>query len=1004
MEIDKKSFENGGCNSSQNVEKNDNSCSSNETFQSYSENFKQIENFSKNRWIERNINASYLDESKEKCVVLDFFPYPSGVGLHVGHTLGYIATDIYARYQKLRGKNVLFAMGYDAFGLPAEQFAIEHGIHPEITTKNNIENIAKQLQVLGLSHDLNRSFSTTDKDYYKWTQWIFIQLYNSYFDENEKKAKPIQHLEERLRQSGLNDDEIYKKLEKERLAYLDEIEVNWCPKLGTVLSDEEVINGKSERGDHPVIRKALKQWMMRITKYSQRLVDNLDHLNWPISVKEMQRNWVGVSSGHEIIFNCEVNGSKVSLTAFTTRADTLSGVTFCAISSEHPDIEKFCANEQIKEKIKNKILESAKAETHASSTIKKDQNIDWEIFTGAYAKNPLNGSQVPIYVASYVLAYGTCAVMGVPAHDARDYKMAKRQNLDIIAVVKIDDEYCKQNDVTAEQYANNAANYPAYEGKSSLSMLYNGRTIEEEITWIESQGSIQKPLQNSACSEKSECSISQLSSCDNWIKRKINTKLRDWIFSRQRYWGEPFPIVLDSQGRAFALEESALPLELPDLEDFAPVISDEILKPLDRAKIDNRLWKDINFIKLNLHTARIIDLPEGSKITLDDKEYIVESGQFETNTMPNWAGSCWYFIRYMDPRNNDAFVGSREEKYWSTGRSFDNGINTEDILSDDENISGRKKVGALDLYLGGAEHAVLHLLYARFWYMVLYDLGYVSCIEPFDRLFNQGMILGASYKNADGKYFAPNDIAKKDKQFFVKDTNEEVFEFIGKIGKRYKNGMSPEEVTNAYSIDALRLYMMYLGPLEQSKPWDYSAIKGMFRVLEKINNLQVDSKVSHDDVYYNFNEMLKKVSQDFKDLKFNTAIAAIIIFINNLSEFGNKLDAKLYRKLLIVIAPLAPHLCEYLYQNWFECSAKESIMHEEWPAIEEINIIKSKINVVFTVNGKKRLVQEFDANITRVQLEEFIAQFASKNDFAIGKCVIVNDKDNYPKLVNIVLL
>lgn len=919
----------------------------------YSQEFKNIENFSKTLWLDQKTNQTALDESKEKMVILDFFPYPSGIGLHIGHPLGYIATDIYARFWKLSGKNVLFAMGYDAFGLPAEQFAIEHGVHPEITTKKNIDNIAKQLDALGLSHDPTRTFSTTDKDYYKWTQWIFLQLFNSYFDETQQKAMPITNLEQKLRANGLNEDEIYDELKKKRLAYLDMVEVNWCPKLGTVLADEEVINGLSERGNHPVFRKPLEQWVMRITEYGPRLVENLEPLNWPVSVKEMQRNWVGISTGHEVEFAINDHGLE-SIKVFTTRLDTIEGVCFCAIAVDHEFADILCVDENSKNAVSDY---RKKQEEQAGKQYQKEE--DFAVFTGSYAINPITNERVPIYVASYVLAYGTGAVMGVPAHDERDMKLAKRENLAIKVVIKPNDAFLNEHGISFQEYIANAKDYPAFTAKNE--------TYDDQI---------QKFEKNSA------------------VTKKTNMKLRDWIFSRQRYWGEPFPIVLDEQNRPYALELDRLPLELPDLDDFQPEMGTlEVTKPLDKAKNkDGSLWKDIAFIKLDLNTARIVDAEIGKQIIVDGKEYEVHKGKRETNTMPNWAGSCWYFLRYMDPKNDEAFVGSNEEKYWSLGKN-----------RDDEVIPGRKKFGAIDLYLGGAEHAVLHLLYARFWYMVLHDLGYVSCAEPFDRLFNQGMLLGAAYSTADGKYIAPTDVEHKNGKCYEKETGLELIESIGKIGKRYKNGVPPEEVCNLYSVDALRLYMMYLGPLEQSKPWDYRAIKGMSRFLEKVCKLKISQNPSDAKMKFKFNETVKKVQEDFKALKFNTAIAALIIFINFVEDNGGEVDIHLYKKILIVLSPLAVHTCEYLFnKNVLDNKSPCSIFTQEWPEVEEIEMVVDKINVVVTINGRKKAVVEFAPDVSAGELDAYIAEFAAENAVVVKKAVVIKDANNRPKLINIV--
>ena len=916
---------------------------------SYIEKYREIEKFAKEFWQKNHVHESRIDFAREPETVFDFFPYPSGIGLHIGHTLGYIATDVYARYKRLLGKNVLFAMGFDSFGLPAEQFAIETGVHPEITTKQNIANMQKQLNILGLMHDPNRTFSTTDKDYYKWTQWIFLQLYNSYFDQVENKAKPISELEKKLLQDGLDGKQLYDALSLNRLAYLDDVEVNWCPKLGTVLSAEEVINGLSERGNHPVYKKKLRQWVLRITAYAQRLLEHLDDLDWPESVKEMQRNWIGVSSGHEIVFFEHIvelepfsvaqipeenqvkevcDQKPLSLKVFTTRLEMLSGATFCAINIHHPDVLRFCKTSQVREFLEQN---------------RNNENFVGSVFTGTYMYNPINDRKMPVYIADYVVDYGTRAVMGVPAHDDRDFKFQKQYGIEIIPVIVPDKEYLKVHDITAQEYKENIEQYDVFGKKSNELLLFNRRTVEQEIAELEKHP---------------------------FVKRKINMKLRDWIFSRQRYWGEPFPIVLDENGCAYALEVDQLPVQLPELADFKnDCESDEIRKPLDKVT----KWCDVNFVKLDISTARIVDAPAGSEIDIEGTKYLVCTGKRETNTMPNWAGSCWYYLRYMDPANADEFASLDAQKYWS-------GIE-----------HNHNKLGMLDLYLGGAEHAVLHLLYARFWHMVLYDLNKVVTPEPFARLFNQGMILGAAYSDANGSYYAPNDVVKNGNEWSVKATGISVVQTIGKIGKRYKNGVPPEEITDEYGIDALRLYMMYLGPLEQSKPWDYSAIKGMVRFLEKIISVEIIDQDSANALY-DFNETLKKVQQDCHELKFNTAIAAIIIFINE----HRKMTKELYAKLITILAPFAVHTCEYIHA---QLGGQGSIFDSQWPVIESIEKQIKSINVVFTVNGKKRCVEEYDPSVEQNILEARAREIVQD----AKKIVVIKDNNGLPKLVNIVV-
>lgn len=880
----------------------------------YINDFKEIEAFSNRLWNEKQPYKTNIDHTKEKMLILDFFPYPSGVGLHIGHTLGYIATDIYSRFYRLTGKNVLHAMAYDAFGLPAEQFAIENNQHPSIITYKNIANIKSQLKVLGLDHDDDRTFNTTDVNYYKWTQYIFLKLYNSYFDETENKAKPIENLIEKLKGEGLSDDRINEIVKNNRLAYLDEIKVNWCPKLGTVLSNEEVIGGLSERGSYPVYLKPLKQWVLKITKYADRLVENLEDLDWPFGVKEMQRNWIGISKGHNVKFKTNI---EVDINIYTTRLETLSGATYLALSKEHPNIAEFFTEKKL--------------------NLCKEDSFEG-IKSSIQAFNPVTGERIPIFVADYVLPYGTFAVMGVPAHDMRDYNFAKKNNISIVPVIKPDVEFLESYNVSLEEYLKNPKDYGCFDGKN---ILLNGNSIEQE----------KEALEKSVC-----------------VSKASYTKMRDWIFSRQRYWGEPFPIILDEEGNPYALEDEALPVELPYLEKIRSHIgeSDEVLKSLD----DCFDWKNVQFIKLPNGRARVIK---------NDSEAMglkIYKGTRETNTMPNWAGSCWYYLRYADPQNNDFFLGKEARNYWETP----------------------KKIGCVDLYLGGAEHAVLHLLYARFWHMVLYDLGYLNSKEPFQRLFNQGMILGPSYKNSEGRYFDYRDIIKKGNEFFSKSTDELLFENIGKIGKRYKNGVTPEEVCFEYSVDALRLFMMYLGPLEQSKPWDHSAIKGMVRLLDKVYNLEFGALEDNPKILNDFNISLEKITNDIKNLRFNTAISSFIIFINQVEKL--KITKDLYKNILIVLNPFAPHLSEYLYSK---ISVIDSlIVHEKWPSIYNIKYTESSKLLIISINGKKTGEIEVLSKSSYNDLNKIVKNYCNDKNISYSKIIIpeINRKVFFANIVS----
>lgn len=897
----------------------------------------KIESWASKFWKENKIANSKIDNSKPKEVILDFFPYPSGIGLHVGHTLGYIASDIYARFKKLQGNNVLYAMGFDSFGLPAEQFSIETGKHPEIITKQNIANMKSQLSLLGLMHDDEKSFSTTDPDYYKWTQWIFTKLYNSYFNEETKKAEPIHKLKEKLIKEGKEESEIKKILNNERLAYLDEVEVNWCPKLGTVLAQEEVIAGKSERGGFPVYKKPLKQWVLRITKYADRLLENLPKLNWPNGVKEMQKNWIGLSNGYEISFKAHQEGP--SLSVYTTKPETLSGASFCAISIKHKKIKEFIKTKEAQAYYETEIEKAKKEQTNIIKNEPKG------IFTGSFVENPLNGNKTPVFIADYVLDYGCAAVMGVPAHDSRDNKFAKKHELNFNAIIKPDAEFLK--DTSINEFKESPKNFEAFDNFDSNSTLFNGRSVQEEIEFL---------MQN------------------QWIKSSKNYRLRDWIFSRQRYWGEPFPIVFDENNEIYSIDESQLPIELPHLDNYKNEINDDdaISKPLDKAKD----WVNVKFIKLSNGNIYIVNTQENT-FSYENKEYKVHKGKRETNTMPNWAGSCWYYLRYMDSKNDEAFISREAEKYWGSPKA--------------------EGIGCVDLYLGGAEHAVLHLLYARFWHMVLFDLEYVSAPEPFERLFNQGMVLGMIYADENGKYYEPKLVKKEKDKFFVElDGNKiEVFESIGKLGKRYKNGVGPEEICSEYSADTLRLYMMYLGPLEENKPWKYDAIKGMSRLLEKLSSISISSQESSNQTLYDFDLLQEKVKSDIENLKLNTSIAALNIFIKN----NEQLNKDLYKELLIIFSPFAPHLCEYLYNQ--NISNEQSIFNETWPKKRNIKKPTSKLNVPLTINGKKRTVLELDENITSSEAEKLAKDFCNKEAILVKKVIIIKDKEGLLKIINI---
>ena len=711
----------------------------------------------------------------DKLFVQDMFPYPSGAGLHVGHPLGYIATDVFARFNRMQGRNVLHTLGYDAFGLPAEQYAVQTGTHPRTTTQANIDNMERQLGRLGLGHDRRRVIATTDTDFYKWTQWIFLQIFNSWFDVEQQKARPIAELEEKFAAEGVDGtawDDLTPKQQQEaldahRLVYRSNSTVNWCPGLGTVLANEEVTaEGRSDRGNFPVFRKRLSQWMMRITAYSDRLIDDLADLDWPDKVKSMQRNWIGRSRGAEVDFAVELAApkSEARIRVFTTRPDTLFGASYMVLAPEHELVDALVTDAPYAEGTnplwtngeatpKDAVASYRKAIAAKSDLERQENNEKTGVFTGAYATNPVNGAQVPVFIADYVLTgYGTGAIMAVPAHDERDHEFATVFGLPIREVVAApestgDGSYVQDAAFTGDGTLVNSTNDRglALDGKNKT------EAIEATIAWLVEQGAGEE---------------------------KIQYKLRDWLFARQRYWGEPFPIVYDADGVAHALPDSMLPVELPEVEDYKPVSFDpddsdtEPQPPLAKAKE----WVEVT-----------LDLGDGEQTYYRD-----------TNVMPQWAGSSWYQLRYVDPTNSEALVDIENERYWTGPR--------EGVPS-----------GGVDLYVGGVEHAVLHLLYSRFWHKVLFDLGHVSSYEPYHRLYNQGYIQAYAYTDARGIYVPAEEVEEKDGKFYY--NGEEVNQEYGKMGKSLKNSVSPDEICENYGADTLRVYEMSMGPLDTSRPW-----------------------------------------------------------------------------------------------------------------------------------------------------------------------------------------
>jgi leucyl-tRNA synthetase len=830
-------------------------------------------------WEESGIfKAQDCDGSRPKYYVLDMFPYPSGQGLHVGHPEGYTASDIFARYKRMKGFNVLHPFGWDAFGLPAEQHAIQTGTDPKDTTQKNIDNMRRQTKSLGFSYDWQREIATIDPKYYKWTQWIFLKLFNSYYDETEQKAKPIEQLPI---PEGLNEHDRQKFIDENRLAYEAEVAVNWCPELGTVLANEEVIGGLSERGGHPVIRKPMRQWMLRITKYAERLLDDLVDSDWPESIKKLQTDWIGKSIGADVDF--KVDGFDESIRVFTTRPDTLFGATYMVMAPEHPLVDMI-ASEERKDAVQKYREEAARKSDLDRTDLAKEKTGEP---IGAYAINPVNNEKIPIWISDYVLiSYGTGAIMAVPAHDERDFEFATKFNLPIIPVLE------PPNREQAESVKQGELCYVG-DGTAINSGQFDGLStpeFKEQITnWLEEQG---------------------------LGKKAVNYKLRDWLFSRQRYWGEPFPILHTQNDQVVALSEQDLPLVLPLVEDYKPTGTGE--PPLANATD----WVNVT-------------LGDGSK------------AKRETNTMPQWAGSCWYYLRYLDPDNEQQGWDPEKEKYWMP----------------------------VDLYIGGAEHAVLHLLYSRFWHKLLYDLGYVCTKEPFKKLINQGMILGE-----DGQ----------------------------KMSKSRGNVVNPDKVIADYGADSTRLYEMFMGPLEAIKPWSMQGVEGVHRFLQKLWRAVVDRDTGEldnsvqqveasEETLRLLNQTIKKVGDDIESFGFNTAISAMMILVNHLSRETVR-PKSVIEKLVLILAPFAPHIAEEL---WKKLGHTESLAYESWPKYDKELIKEKEIELAVQVKGKikDRIVVSADADEEQIKqkalsCEKVIAAMAGKEP---RKIIVIKSR-----LVNIV--
>ena len=846
---------------------------------------------------------------KEKLNVQDMFPYPSGAGLHVGHPLGYIATDTYARYNRMLGKNVLHTLGYDAFGLPAEQYAIQTGTHPRTTTEANIENMRRQLGMLGLGHDPRRSVESTDPEFFKWTQWIFLQIYNSWFDEEQEKARPIAELIKELEANkrttkdgryyeDLTEEEKAAAIDEFRLVYLSNSTVNWCPGLGTVLANEEVTaEGKSERGNFPVFRKNLSQWMMRITAYSDRLLDDLELLDWPDKVKSMQRNWIGRSRGAEVSFPAE--GYEIEV--FTTRPDTLFGAEYVVLAPEHELVDALLSpipyDDDVDERWTyghddpKEAVESYRTDIAAKSDLERQENKEKTgVFLGTYATNPVSGKKVPIFIADYVLTgYGTGAIMAVPAHDTRDYEFAQAFGLPITEVVS-------GGNVEEEAWTKDGALVNSSNDKGlDLNGLNKAEAIATAIEWLEKDGS---------------------------GREKVQYKLRDWLFARQRYWGEPFPIVYDKDGFAHALPESMLPVELPEVEDYKPVSFD----PEDKdSEPQPPLAKVRDWVEVEL------DLGDGPQTYFRD-----------TNVMPQWAGSSWYQLRYIDPRNDEAFCDIENERYWTGPRPEQH---------------GPQDPGGVDLYVGGVEHAVLHLLYSRFWHKVLFDLGFVSSQEPYRRLYNQGYIQAYAYTDSRGVYVPAAEVEEKDGKFYY--NGEEVNQEYGKMGKSLKNAVAPDDICRDFGADTLRVYEMSMGPLDTSRPWATKDVVGSQRFLQRLWRLAVnedtgelattDAALSEDDLKQ-LHRTIAGVRDDYENLRLNTVVAKLIEYVNYLTKtYRTEAPRAAVEPIAQLVSPIAPHIAEELWQRF---GHDETITYQPFPTYEEKYLVDDEIEVPVQINGK----------------------------------------------------
>jgi len=960
---------------------------------------------------------------KPKFYILDMFPYPSGAGLHVGHPEGYTATDIIARYKRMKGFNVLHPMGYDAFGLPAEQYAVEHGVHPRITTERNINNIRRQIKALGFSYDWDRELATTDPDYYRWTQWIFMEMFNSWYDdqfvwtdedgrEYRGRARPIGDLSipEQVRAEG--ERAVARYVDSHRLAYIAEAPVNWCPALGTVLANEEVTNdGLSERGNHPVYRRPLKQWLLGITKYAQRLLDDLDQLDWPESIKIMQRNWIGRSEGADVDFplaeartvcpdapsstdewfaeraesGLPAQPSPYVIRVFTTRPDTLFGATYMVLAPEHPLVEKITTAEHRDEV--RRYVEAAERKSELDRTdLAKEKT---GVFTGAYAVNPVNRRRIPIWVADYVMiGYGTGAIMAVPAHDERDFEFAKRYELPIVAVVMPPDEwihqqivangldvdYCRSRD--KEQMAENllrsagfaAGTIAGITAQSAQALLDGDQSWLAQVArpvYLDDPGifieafvgegeNVSSPPRGGQRDETpADCQINGLAT--DQAKKKINVglerqglgrfavnyRLRDWLFSRQHYWGEPFPILHGPDGELVGLKDQELPVLLPEIEDFTP----KALAPDSSELPETPLARRADWVE----------------VRRDGKSY-----RRETNTMPQWAGSCWYYLRYLSPRDGSRFCDLMAERYWMP----------------------------VDLYVGGAEHAVLHLLYARFWHKVLYDLGHVTTAEPFSKLFNQGMILSFAYRDSRGVCIGYEDIDFREDGAYHKQSGDRLSETVEKMSKSLQNVVNPDEAVCRYGADTFRLYEMYMGPLDSSKPWNPRDVPGVHRFLHRVWRLVVDQQTGRlsdklldgepdEQAERLIHRTIMHVEADLDQMRFNTAIAHMIVFVNEMTRRDRR-PRSVIERFLLVLAAFSPHIAEELWQR---LGHSESLAYESWPRFDPELARVLEVEIAVQISGKVRARLTISADASEDEMQQAAMEHEKIRQELEGKTV-----------------